>query len=126
VSPWKAFAGWFTRPGDVRPLVGKTDDQFVIAKTGDELELSFDASALPPLPAGWTRTYLLRGDGFSKEMDINSASPHTVEPLPFHNMSTYPYPAAERYPDTPEHNRYREQFNTRQVVKPLPTLAGTN
>jgi hypothetical protein len=124
-SPWKAFAGRFTRTGDVRPLVERSDDQFVIAKTGDELSLSFDASRLPPIPTGWTRTFLLRGDGFSKEMDINSATPHTVEPLPFHGMSAYPYPAPERYPDTPEHNRYREQFNTRQVVRPLPLLRGT-
>ena len=124
-SPWKAFAGAFTRTGDVRPLLDHADDQFVIARTGDELALSFDASALAPLPAGWTRTFLLRGDGFSKEMDINSATPHTVEPLPFHGMSAYPYPASERYPETPEHNRYREQYNTRRVTRPLPSLGGT-
>lgn len=124
-SPWKAFAGAFTRTGDVRPLLDHADDQFVIARAGDELALAFDASALAPLPAGWTRTFLLRGDGFSKEMDINSATPHTVEPLPFHGMSAYPYPASERYPETPEHDRYREHYNTRRVTRPLPSLRGT-
>ena len=50
---------------------------FVIAKPGDEIALAFDAPRLPPLPDGWTRTFLLLADGFSKEMDINSASPDT-------------------------------------------------
>ena len=120
-SPWKAFVGSFTRTGDVLPLLTTSDDHFVIAKTGDELSLEFDA---PPasVPPGWTRTYLLRGDGYSKEMDVNSASPDTVEPLPFHGMSRYPYPATEHYPDTPEHERYRTEFNTRTVRRSIPTL----
>jgi len=124
-SPWKAFSGAFTRLGDVAPLVAASDDHFVIAKTGDEIALSFDAGRLPALPAGWTRTFLLRGDGFSKEMDINSATPYTVEPLPFHGMSAYPYPETERYPDTAAHRAYREQYNTRRVVRPLPPFRGT-
>jgi len=121
VSPWKAFVGSFTRPGDVLPLLSKADDQFVIAKTGDEVALEFEADA-KPLPQGWTRTYLLRGDGYSKEMDVNSASPDTVEPLPFHGMSRYPYPSTEQYPDTAEHRAYREQFNTRRVPRAIPPL----
>ncbi len=118
-SPWKTFAGSYTRVGDVLPLLTKADDQFVIGKPGDEVALEFDAAS-EPLAAGMSRTYLLHGDGYSKEMDVNSASPDAVEPLPFHGMSGYPYPATERYPDTPEHNRYRETWNTRRVVRSVP------
>ncbi len=118
-SPWKTLAGSYTRVGDVLPLLTKADDQFVIAKAGDEVALEFDAAA-GSLPAGWSRTYLLHGDGYSKEMDVNSASPDAVEPLPFHGMSGYPYPATERYPDTPEQARYRETYNTRRVVRSVP------
>lgn len=122
-SPWKAMAGHFTRPGDVRALVTATDDQFVIARPGDEVALQFPATSLAPLPTGWTRTYLLRADGFSKEMDPNSGSPYTVEPLPFHRMTQYPYdPARERYPDTAAQRAYRDAFNTRVSVRPLPPL----
>lgn len=120
-SPWKVFAGEYTREGDVLPLLTRTDDHFVIGKPGDEVALEFDADGTS-VPPGWTRTYLLHGDGFSKEMDVNSASPDTVEPLPFHGMSRYPYPADEHYPDTPEHNEYRKQFNTRRVMRPFPLL----
>ena len=36
--------------GDVAPLLRATDDMFVISRPGDEIALSFDATALPPLP----------------------------------------------------------------------------
>jgi len=114
--------GLYTREGDVRPLLSSSDDMFVIAKPGDEIAVSFDASSDRSLPAGWSRTFLLRGDGFSKEMDVNSASPDRVEPLPFHGMSRYPYAPAERYPDSFSHRQYRAQYNTRRVAAPLPAL----
>ncbi|MEE8116513.1 MAG: hypothetical protein V3T28_05325, partial [Gemmatimonadales bacterium] len=116
------MVGRYTREGDVRELLTETDDMFVIAKAGDEIALEFDAEAIEPLPDGWTRTFLMRADGFSKEMDINSASPDTVEPLPFHGMSGYPYTASEHYPDTPEHHRYRETYNTRAIVRSVPLV----
>jgi hypothetical protein len=121
-SPWKAFTGRYTRPGDVRELLLKTDDMFVVSKPGDELALSFDAAALRPLPEGWTRTFMLYADGFSKEMDINSASPHEVAPLPFHGMKRYPYAAPESYPSDEAHQKYVELYNTRVVASPLPRL----
>src|SRR5262249_6387095 len=74
-SPWKVFPGRYTRTGDVRELLAAVDDVFVISMPGDEIALTFDASALPALPPGSRRTYLLHADGFSKEMDIHSASP---------------------------------------------------
>jgi Tfp pilus assembly protein PilF len=121
-SPWKAFVGRYTRPGDVRELLTEADDMFVVSKPGDEVALSFDASALRPLPAGWTRTFLLYADGFSKEMDINSASPHEVAPLPFHGMRRYPYDASQSYPMDEAHLSYIERYNTRVVASPLPKL----
>lgn len=124
ISPWKAMAGAFTREGDVEPLLTTSDDRFVIARPGDEIAVSFDARTVPALPPGWTRTFLLRADGFSKEMDINSASPDAVEPLPFHRMSGYPYPPGERYPSTAAHEDYRRLFNSRHVTKPWPPLYG--
>jgi hypothetical protein len=99
-----------------------TDDMFVIARPGDEVSLSFDATKLPRLRPGWTRTFLLYSDGYSKEMDINSASPDQVSPLPFHGMSKYPYSATEAYPLTPERQRYIERYNTRVVTVPVYSI----
>jgi tetratricopeptide (TPR) repeat protein len=118
-SPWKVFTGRYTREGDVGELVREGDDMFVISRPGDELSLSFDANALAPLPRGWTRTFLLYADGYSKEMDINSASPEQVAPLPFRRMREYPYKWPETYPHTPAHLDYLERYNTRIVGAPM-------
>ncbi|HKG98727.1 MAG TPA: hypothetical protein VKA97_12980, partial [Pyrinomonadaceae bacterium] len=123
-SPWKVMTGRYTREGDVRELLLETDDMFVISRPGDELVVSFAADKLLPLPKGWTRTFLLYADGFSKEMDINSASPDQVGPLPFHGMSKYPYTWPERYPLTEKRRRYLEKYNTRIVTSSLDRIAG--
>ena len=123
-SPWKVMTGHYTREGDVRELLLRSDDMFVVGRPGDEISLSFDASSLPPLPAGWTRTFLLYADGFSKEMDINSASPDQLMPLPFHGMSRYPYRWPEHYPLDARHREYLEKYNTRVVTNQAPTLVG--
>jgi hypothetical protein len=119
------MTGHYTREGDVRELLKKSDDMFVIARTGDELTLSFDATVLPQLPKGWTRTFLLYADGFSKEMDINSASPDQLAPLPFHGMKRYPYQAPESFPMTDERRAYFERYNTRVVTSQVPALETT-
>ena len=115
-SPWKTLTGRYTRFGDVRELLAGADDMFVVSSPGDELSISFDAAALKPLPRGWARTFLLYAEGYSKEMDINSASPHEVAPLPFRRMKGYPYAAPEAYPSTPAHRAYVERYNTRVVA----------
>jgi Tfp pilus assembly protein PilF len=121
-SPWKTMPGRYTREGDVKELLMGSDDMFVISRPGDEISVSFDATALRPLPRGWRRTFLLYADGFSKEMDINSASPDQVMPLPFHAMKSYPYSEKESYPMTQRRRAYIARFNTRVVRTELPSI----
>jgi hypothetical protein len=120
-SPWKTMIGRYTREGDVRDLLRRVDDLFVVSRPGDEVALSFDA-ALPPLARGDRRTFLLYADGYSKEMDITSASPHTVGPIPFHGMRQYPYGADERYPVSDVHRRYDDRYNTRVVRRSVAPM----
>ena len=117
-SPWKLMPGRYTREGDVRELVEAVDDRFVISRPGDEISLSFDASALPPLAAGMRRTFLLYASGYSKEMDLHSASPDAASPIPFRAMPHYPYAWPARYP----HDADLERFHTRLVRRALPAL----
>jgi cytochrome c-type biogenesis protein CcmH/NrfG len=119
LSPWKTMPGRYTRLGDVRSLLAAADDRMVVAKPGDEVALGFDARSLPELPSGWTRTFLLRGDGFSKEMDLHSASPDVVLPLPFHGMKRYPYAESEVPAGVRKVLSEAESWNTRTVVRPL-------
>jgi tetratricopeptide (TPR) repeat protein len=121
-SPWKVMPGRYTREGDVRELLLKTDDMFVISLPGDEISLSFDAGKLPRLRAGWKRTFLLYADGFSKEMDINSASPDQVSPLPFHGMTRYPYAEPERFPMTASRRAHYNKYNTRFINTEISSI----
>lgn len=124
-ASWKVMPGRYTREGEVRELLLKADDMFVVSRPGDEVALSFDAAGFPPIPEGRVRTFLLYADGFSKEMDINSASPHGTDPLPFHGMTRYPYAAPEHYPSTDPYREYLARYNTRVVHGELPSLDST-
>lgn len=125
VSPtsyWNPTPGLYTRYGDVKELAQNVDDKLIIMGAGDELKLRFRADAFPALPEGWTRDYLLKVDGWAKDSDPNTAYSTSVEPLPFHAMSVYPYPKTERFPDDAAHEKYRRDYNTRPALKLLRPL----
>jgi len=121
-SSWKALPGRYTREGDVLSLLTRTDDMFVVAQPGDEIAVSFAAAAAPAPRPGWKRTFLLYANGFSKEMNIRSATPDSLGPLPFHAMTKYPYGADEHYPAGPAYRDYLARYNTRVVARPLPSI----
>jgi hypothetical protein len=121
-SMWNPTPGLYTRYGDVTELLETADDRFVIMGSGDEVRLRFDARGLPPLARGWTRDFVLLVDGWAKDRDANTAFSQTVEPLPFHAMTAYPYPSGEAYPDTPAHREYRARHNTRPALRPVRPL----
>jgi tetratricopeptide (TPR) repeat protein len=121
-SFWTPTPGLYTRYGDVRELLTAVDDRLVVMGSGDEVTLTFDAPPAPP--AGQVREFLLKVDGWAKDRDPNTAFSQTVEPLPFHGMSRYPYPANEHYPEDDAHREYRRAYNTRpalRLVRPLAT-----
>ncbi len=121
-SNWNPTPGLYTRFGDVRELLGSEDDRFVIMGAGDEIELRFASAELPALAPGWTRDYLLLVDGWAKENEANTAFGDSVEPLPFHAMSGYPYRIDEHYPSTPQHRADLELYHTRPAMRLLRPL----
>lgn len=122
VSNWNPTPGVYTRYGDVRELVRSVDDRLVVMGSGDELQLSYDPAGLPALPPGWARDFLLLVDGWAKDADANTAFSQNVEPLPFHGMSRYPYPAGESFPADTAHRVYLRQYNTRQELHLIRSL----
>ncbi|MGH9492786.1 MAG: FG-GAP-like repeat-containing protein, partial [Terriglobales bacterium] len=113
-GPYARAAGNYTRYGDVLSLVTQAEDRFVVFGSGDEVSLEFDSSALPALPAGWTRDYFFFADGFEKDMDFYAFHGQTVEPLPYHAMGRYPYPGDRRYPAAAPYLDYLLDYNTRE------------
>ena len=89
-TKWRDLTGNYTRYGDVKSLLTKSDNQYIISNAGDETTLKFDAKKLPELKKGWKRDFLIHSVGWVKDGDINTAFGNSVLPLPFHGMSSYP------------------------------------
>lgn len=87
---WRDLIGYYTRFGDVRELLLRADDRYVIMNAGDEMSFRFAAPAPPP--AGWVRDYVIAGDGWIKDGDYNSTFSKTVLPLPYHAKNLYDTP----------------------------------
>jgi tetratricopeptide (TPR) repeat protein len=112
-GPYQRERGNYTHFGDVTPLLKNIDDRFVVFGSGEEIAAEFDAEKLPTLPSHWKRDYFFYANGFVKDMDWWDASPFTVAQMPFHGMTAYPYPTAEKYPDDAASFEYRLNWNDR-------------
>ena len=121
-GPYARAAGNYTRYGDVRDLLQKSDDRFVVFGSGEGVKLDFDPRNLPALPVGWVRDYFFYADGFEKDLDFYAAHAFTVEPLPRHTLLPYPYPDGKDYPADPLHLGYQLEYNTRQRSDRLPPI----
>jgi len=84
---WRDLIGYYTRFGDVRELLERVDDRYVIMNSGDEM--SFRFAEPPPPAAGWVRDFVIVGDGWIKDGDYNSTFSKTVLPLPYHAKREY-------------------------------------
>jgi Flp pilus assembly protein TadD len=113
-GPYTRPAGAYTRYGDVLPLVSKFDDRLAVFGSGDEVALEFDPMRLPALPADWTRDYFFVAHGYEKDMDFYAFDPTSVEPLPFRDMGSYPYPK-QSYPWNDLHLRDWLEYNARYL-----------
>jgi hypothetical protein len=113
---WRDLIGYYTRFGDVRELLMRADDRYVIMNAGDEMSFRFAAPAAPP--PGWVRDYVLAGDGWIKDGDYNSTFSKTVLPLPYHGKNLYDTPPG-RLEDEAVYRRFPEDwqnFHTRYVT----------
>jgi len=119
-GPYARAAGNYTRFGDVHALLDAADDRFVVFGSGEGVKLDFDPRRLPVLPEGWVRDYFFYANGFEKDLDFYAADAFTVEPLPKHTLTPYPYPDGKDYPADDAHLRYQLEYNTRQRSDKLP------
>ncbi len=112
---WRDLVGYYTRFGDVRELLAKIDDRYVIMNSGDEITLHF--AEQPPPAAGWVRDYLIMGDGWIKDGDYNSTFGKTVLPLPYHARKQYDIPPKELEDEVVfrQHPEDWQNYHTRYV-----------
>jgi Flp pilus assembly protein TadD len=106
---WRDMIGYYTRHGDVYELLKAFDDRYVIVGAGDELRLKFPEAAPPP--AGWVRDYVIIGNGWIKDGDLNSTFSKTVLPLPSRATKDYNVPP-RALEDDPVYQRHKEDWQT--------------
>ncbi len=113
---WRDLIGYCTRYGDVRELLEKIDDRYVIMNAGDEIALRFAAPDDPP--TGWKRDFVWVSDGWEKDGNLNTRFSKTVLPLPYHGMTAYDAPPG-RLEDDPVYRRFPndwKKYHTRYVT----------
>lgn len=112
LNPVALLEGNFTRYGDISPLLEEADDRFVIMSHGDVLELDFVA---PPVTPNTTRRVFLEADvWYTLKYHPLGKCTESIEPLPFHGMTSYPAPDSP-WREDPDYASYRDNWNTRQV-----------
>ena len=107
-------SGNFTRYGNVTELVNNSDDMFVIGRQGDSVVLQFNTAAIAPVPEGMERDYFFFAKLWFKVDGLPYLS-FTVDPLPFSNMTAFPYWLPESYPYDAAHLSYLAKYNTRVI-----------
>ncbi len=118
---WRDLVGYYTRYGDVRELLKRVDDRYVIMNSGDEMTFRF--AEQPPPPSGWVRDYIITGDGWIKDGDYNSTFGKTVLPLPYHAKNQYTTPPGKLEDEwVYQHHRddwlnYHTRYVTPEVFK---------
>jgi hypothetical protein len=116
---WHVQTGFYTRYGDVSPLLKKVDNRYVIMGYGDELTFHFKAP--PPPKKDWSRDFVLLANGWEKDDDYNTFHSGTVRPLPSHKNDGYklyekPSSSLKDDPVYQAHKMDWVKFHTRYVT----------
>jgi hypothetical protein len=93
--------------------VPDTHGNWITARQG----LGFPAGKMKT-PAGWKRDYVMIGDGWVKDGDLNTVFSKTVLPLPYHGMKDYTAPP-RRLEDDPAYKLHPadwQNFHTRYIT----------
>ena len=114
--------GNFTKYGEVSPLLQSTNDQFVVMRYGDQMDIEFPYVA----PAeGQERSFILNNEAMYKHATNDKVGDlgQTVSPLPYQGMEKYSVDTA--YPMTQENQTYLNEWNTRSYAGKLTSSGST-
>ncbi len=104
--------GAFTRYGDVRALLAAPDDEMVVMRRGDGVELRF--VGVPSARPGEEVSLFLETDLLFKPrvlFGVGTKEMEEVLPLPYHGMGHYPPNAP--FPRDPAHDAWQAKYETR-------------
>jgi hypothetical protein len=109
--------GAFTRYGDVTQLIQTADDMFVVGRQGDQVNMQFSTANLTAPAEGMVRDYFFVVACWFKDPEgaWGYGFTFTTDPMPFMNMTGFPYPSTENYPTDLAHQTYIQTYNTRII-----------
>ena len=113
-------SGAFTRYGDVTSILKDADDMYVVGRQGDQVNMQFSTANLTDPADGMERDYFFVVACWFKDPpgEWGYGFNFTVDPMPFIDMSGFPYPNEESYPYDAAHLVYIQQYNTRVITTP--------
>jgi hypothetical protein len=93
------------------------DDMFVVGRQGDQVNLQFAINNLEAPALGMERDYFFVVACWFKDPPgaWGYGFDFTVDPMPFINMTGFPYTTAEHYPTDAAHQAYLREYNTRII-----------
>ena len=99
-----------TKYGDVLPLLTTVDNKFMIAVQGDELALKYD---VPAQADGTVRDFIYKTWDYHKSWHAPLGD--TIDPLPFNEMTRFPYKTSEENYPYSANQDYLDTYNTRAI-----------
>ncbi len=111
-------SGAFTRYGDVTTILKDADDMYVVGRQGDQVNMQFSTANLTDPADGMERDYFFVVACWFKDPPgaWGYGFNFTVDPMPFIDMSGFPYSNGESYPHDAAHLVYIQQYNTRVIA----------
>jgi hypothetical protein len=79
--------GAYSQIGNIKPLVESNDNAVAIIGAGEAIEFEF-VDDLPKLADENNRYFILKFNGWAKDMDILTKDGQTLEPIPFNGQLT--------------------------------------
>ena len=122
VSPtsyWNPTPGFIHATGMSRTAerCGRPADRYGFRR---RTEAAFSRGCVSGVAGGMDAGFSAEGRRLGEGLAIRIPPIPSVEPLPFHGMSVYPYPPDEQYPRDAFHDRYQRLYNTRPAQVLLP------
>ena len=119
-GPYARAAGNYTRYGDVRDLLGSSDDRFTVFGSGEGLKLDFDPRKLPAAARRMgPRLFLLRR-WLRKRLGLLRRQRLHGRTAPAPQLVALPVSRRPGLSADPSHLNYQLEFNTRERSDRLP------
>ncbi len=117
-GPYTRQIGNYTRYGDVSALVQASDEKYAIYGSGDEVQVEFNPSNLPPLTRRMDARLLFLRRWLRQRYGFLCRPRRHSRPAPLPHPNPLSLSQRHQYPTDADHLKYLLNYNTRPVAGP--------